>query len=81
MLHHIQKTLITSASKSCRTRTTSIFGKLSVIAAAGMAASTVQAAKLSESASAYVPANQVNSWFDDRAELRFLALQNYQAFL
>jgi hypothetical protein len=57
------------------------FGKLSVIAVAVMAASpaSVQAKKLSESATTYVPASQVNAWFDGRAEVNFLALQNYQA--
>ncbi|MDQ8182936.1 hypothetical protein [Pelagicoccus sp. SDUM812005] len=39
----------------------------------------LQAEKLSKSAPAYVPAGQVNSWLDGRAEINFLALQNYQA--
>lgn len=63
-------------------RTASIFSKLGLVTAAVMGASApayVQAAKLSESAPAYIPANEVNSWFNDRAELKFLAMANYQA--
>lgn len=78
-----------SALKICTTdchrdkvQPASVFGKLGLLAAAVMAASApayVQAEKLSESASAYVPAKEVNSWLDGRAEVNFLALQNYQA--
>lgn len=35
--------------------------------------------KLSESAPAYIPAGQTNYWLDGRAEVNFLALQNFQA--
>lgn len=63
-------------------RPASISGKLGVLAAAVMVASApayVQAEKLSEKASAYVPAGQVNEWLNGRAEVNFLALQNFQA--
>jgi len=73
MLQNIQQTLVSSAVR---------VGKLGVISAAVLAVLSpafVQAEKLSESASAYVPADQVNAWFDGRAEVNFLALQNYQA--
>jgi len=73
MLQNIQQTLVSSAAR---------IGKMGVVSAAVMAAlapAFVQAEKLSESASAYVPASQVNAWFDDRAEVTFRALQNYQA--
>lgn len=46
---------------------------------AGSAPAYVQAEKLSESPSAYVPAGTVNSWLDGRVEVNFLALQNFQA--
>lgn len=55
--------------------------KLSLLAAAVISAagtSFVQAEKLSTKASAYVPAGQVNSFLNDRVEINFLALQNYQ---
>jgi hypothetical protein len=52
---------------------------LSAAVMAALAPAHVNAEKLSESAAAYVPASQVNSWFDGRAEVNFLALQNYQA--
>ncbi len=39
----------------------------------------VQAEKLSKTAPAYVPADQVNAFLDDRVEINFLALQNFQA--
>jgi len=59
----------------------STFGKLSTLAAivAASAPTYVQAEKLSESAPAYIPASQVNTWLDGRAEVNFLALQNYQS--
>lgn len=56
--------------------------KLSAIALTVMAlgiSTSVQAKKLSENASAYVPANTVNSFLNDRVEVNFLALQNYQS--
>ena len=71
MLEHIQK------HTSLNSR-----HKLGILAAAVITASApayVQAEKLSESASAYVPAGTVNSWLDGRVEVNFLALQNYQA--
>jgi len=55
---------------------------LNAIAASILAISLsmpAQADKLSESSSAYVPADQVNSFLDGRVEVNFLALQNYQA--
>jgi len=67
MLQNIQQTLVSSAAR---------IGKMGVVSAAVMAAlapAFVQAEKLSESASAYVPASQVNAWFDDRAEVTFRA--------
>lgn len=86
MLQHIQKTLDSSVHKNAVTIENSecrrTIPTMSMVAAAIMIASApayVQAEKLSESAPAYVPASQVNSWFDGRAEVNFLALQNYQA--
>ena len=63
-------------------RPASIFGKLGMLAAAVLSVSApgyVKAEKLSNNASAYVPANEVNEWLGGRAEVRFLALQNFQA--
>nr|WP_155949184.1 hypothetical protein [Gayadomonas joobiniege] len=54
---------------------------MSLIAAAVLAASVPSVAlaeKLSEHKSAYVPADQTNSFLDGRVEVNFLALQNYQ---
>lgn len=61
-------------------RSASSFGKLGMIAAAVMAASAptyVQANKLPTDTD-FKPV-EVNKFLDDRVELRFLALQNYQA--
>ncbi|MBT8099965.1 MAG: hypothetical protein KJO82_09460 [Gammaproteobacteria bacterium] len=41
-------------------------------------AAPLHAEKLSKSAPAYIPADQVNAWFDGRAEVNFLALANFQ---
>nr|WP_221774787.1 hypothetical protein [Pelagicoccus albus] len=50
--------------------------------AAGLAVSapfSLEAQKLSDETPAYVPASEVNTWLDGRAEVKFMALQNYQA--
>lgn len=67
--------LKTSASNNTAIKLNTI--ALAVIAAT--ASTAVQAEKLSEKSSAYVPAGQVNSFLNDRVEVNFLALQNYQS--
>ena len=60
----------------------SMVGKLGVLVlavAAAIAPANVRAEKLSKSAPAYVPAGQVNEFLNGRAEINFLALQNFQA--
>jgi hypothetical protein len=55
---------------------------LSAIAASVLVMSmsaNANAKKLSENASAYVPAKTINSFLEDRVEINFLALQNYQS--
>jgi hypothetical protein len=78
MLKKKEKTQIHSANEI--KRPTSIVGKLSVLAAAMMVASAptlVQANKLPNET--LHPPEQPNKFLDDRVELRFLALQNYQS--
>ncbi len=63
-------------------RPTTTIDKLAVLAAAVIAAfspAQVLGEKLSESAPAYIPADQVNAFLNDRVEINFLALQNFQA--
>lgn len=69
-------------NKQIKNRRLYRLGKLSLLATAVIAMSTpslVHAGKLSEKSSAYVPAANVNSFLNDRVEVKFLALQNYQA--
>ena len=57
-------------------------GKLAVLGATVFAAFVpvhVHAEKLSKSAPAYVPADEVNDFLNGRVEINFLALQNFQA--